>query len=827
MKISLNWLNEWIEVKDLAIEELAHRLTMAGLEVEAIELRGEECGIVVGLIENIQEHPKADRLVLCSVNVGQPELLQIVCGAKNMKAGDRVPVALAGSKPPGIDFEIVERKVMGTLSQGMLCSEEELALAKESEGLLILESDLQLGQPIFEALALCDTVLHIGLTPNRADCLSHLGVAREIAAIYGRPLRSERLELEKPLWETGSAAAVADIVTLTVDDETGCPSYSLAVIENVKIGESPMWLRRRLLSVGMRSVNNVVDVTNFVMMDVGQPLHAFDLDKIEGGSIVVRRARAGEKMIGIDHKEYALSEEDLVIADAQKPVAIAGVMGGVDTEVNDSTQRILIECAYFDPQTVRKSARRHAMHTDSSHRFERGIERATIVENLQRATACMMKADIADESANTVVRSGVLHQEVAGFVQERQIRLEFGHPNRLLGTEISDEQAVGYLKSLGLEVSTQDGAWLVSIPGSRGDLERPVDLIEEIARLHGYDHIPSRLPTGSLGYNHVLRADSGECETIVSHTDRQMLRWMRTLLLDQSVYEVVNYSFMSTDDLDGLLLDADDSRRKARVIGNPLVKGQSLMRTTLLAGLLTNLRTNRAQRLEDVAIFEAGRRYLQDGEHRTIGILLTGDRSAHWGKNSAWDFYDLKGLVEALAQPFDVTAGSWTPAKVLEPYLHPGVQADWLVNDKKIATIGQLHPEIAQREELEAPVFLAEIDVEALLAMGKRTVRLKALPRFPASSRDFALIYDRNKPYAALRDAIDELARREVGFGELLESVELFDLYQGEQIPEGKRSLALSVVYRVANRTLTESEVEQADRLLLDWLASEVGAVLR
>ncbi len=823
MKISLNWLNEWIEVRDIAVNELAHALTMAGLEVDAIEQRGEDCGIVVGLIEKIDAHPKADRLVLCTVNIGQAETLQIVCGAKNMKAGDRVPVALNGSKPPGIDFEIVERKVMGTLSQGMLCSEEELALAKESEGLLILDADMELGQPIFDALGLRDTVLHIGLTPNRADCLSHLGVAREVSAIYGRPLRAERLQLEAPLWETSEGTAVADAVRLTVEDEVGCPSYSLAVLEDVTVGESPMWLRRRLLSVGMRRVNNIVDVTNFVMMDVGQPLHAFDLDKLEGREIIVRRARAGEKMVGIDHREYVLSEEDLVIADAQKPVAIAGVMGGVDTEVSEATRRILLECAYFDPRTVRKSARRHAMHTDSSHRFERGIERATIVENLQRAASVLVKAD----SASASVGQGILHQEVAGFVKESKIRLEYSHPNRLLGTEISREQATGYLKSLGLQVEEQEYAWLVGIPSRRGDLERPVDLIEEIARLHGYDHIPSRLPSGSLGYTHRLREDSKERETIVSRKDRQTLRWMRTLLLDQGLYEVVNYSFMSEADLDALLLSADDSRRQAPVIGNPLVKSHGLMRTTLLPGLLANLRTNRAQRLENIALFEVGRRYRKDGEHRTLGILLTGERSPHWGQSAHWDFYDLKGLVEALAQPFDVSAGQWAPAEVLEPFLHPGVQADWTVNGQKVATIGQLHPEIAQREELERPVFLAEIDVEALLSMGERAIRLQALPRFPASSRDFALIYDRDKPYAHLREAIDELARRDASFGALLESVELFDLYQGAQIPADKRSLALSVVYRLADRTLTEAEVEQADRVLLEWLAAEVGATLR
>ncbi|MBA2665079.1 MAG: phenylalanine--tRNA ligase subunit beta [Bradymonadaceae bacterium] len=827
MKISLNWLNDWIDVSDLAVSELERALTMAGLEVEAVEHLGQSLDIVVGRIERIEEHPKADRLVVCTVDTGLASPLQIVCGAKNMKAGDRVPVALAGSQPPAIDFAIVERKVMSVLSQGMLCSEQELGLAKESEGLLILAEDLTIGQPVFEALGLRDTLLHIGLTPNRADCLSHLGIAREVSAIFKRPLRAARSALPTALWAQGRAGRIEEAATLRVEDRDGCPSYALAVLEEVTVGPSPMWLRQRLTSLGMRSINNLVDVTNFVMMDVGQPLHAFDLDKLSGQTIVVRRARAGEKIIGIDHREYTLSVDDLVIADQERPVAIAGVMGGVGTEVSEQTRRILVECAYFDPKSVRRSARRHTMHTESSHRFERGVDPGAILENLQRAIAWFEQAS-PGKAAAPAVRQGVIHVEADAARLPHQISLEKDHANRLLGTRIGQEQAAGFLTSLGLTLDeASETAWRVGVPSWRGDLERDVDLVEEIARLYGYDHVPSALPSGQLGYVHSRRPESEERATIISRSDRDLLRWMRSCLLDHGLYEAVNYSFMSEQQLDELLLADNDCRRLAPRISNPLVKGHSLMRTTLVASLLENLRTNRAQRIDEIALFESGRRYFQARESRTIAFLLSGRTAPHWSKSRAWDFFDAKGLIEALATPFETSVASWAPGAVLESYLHPGVQACWTVDGRLVASAGQIHPEIAQREGFDAPVFVAEIDLEVLLGLTRHQPKLKALPRHPASARDFALLYDRDAPYSQLRKAIDTLARQEEAFGQILESVELFDLYQGEQIPAGKRSLALSIIYRAADRTLTEGEVERANSLLIAWLAETVGAQLR
>jgi phenylalanyl-tRNA synthetase beta chain len=826
MKISWNWLNEWIDLDGMDVEELGSRLTMAGLEVEAIERIGAtNDDIVVAEILSIEAHPKADRLVVCSVNDGTPTPRQVVCGAKNMSAGDRVPLALPGSQPPALDFEIVERKVMGVVSSGMLCAEEELGLAKQSDGLMILPADLPLGHPVFDALGFKDLVLHIGLTPNRADCLSHLGVAREVAALYGRSLRAERLATPEPVWDSGQKP-ITDLATLEIVDSQGCPQYAMAVLEDVEVGPSPLWLRRRLHSVGVRSINNVVDVTNFVLMDVGQPLHAFDLDALDGAKIIVRRARAGEKLLGIDHREYALTPEDLVIADRSRPLALAGVMGGADSEVGEKTRRILLECAYFDPRTVRRSARRHGLHTESSHRFERGIDPGAIGENIQRAIAGLLRAHEHVSGADVKLARGITWDH-ADAISPTTIRLERTMTNRILGTALSDEEVAGLLQALGLTVETTDSEALqVMVPPFRSDLERPIDLVEEVARLYGYEKIPTTLPTGTMGHEH-RRRTSQEGPTIMSSSDRTLLRDMRRDLLGFGLYEAVNYSFMASEDLDALGLPQDDSRRNAPIVANPLVKSQGLMRTTMVPSLLQNLATNLARRRQDVALFEFGRRYTREGERRTLAILLKGKKVQHWSANQPWDFFDLKGIVEVLATPFDLAAGRWVVPADLEPYLHPGVQARWVFRDQIIATIGQLHPAQAQQRDIDGAVFLAEVDLDALLSVSRKQGRYSPLPKFPGVARDFALLYDRQAPYGDLREGIDQIVAAAPELSSILESVELFDVYEGAQVPQGKRSLALSLVYRSSERTLTDEDVERADRILLEGLERKVGATLR
>ncbi|RVU48283.1 phenylalanine--tRNA ligase subunit beta [Lujinxingia sediminis] len=827
MKVSLNWLNQWVEIEDLDADELASRLTLAGLEVEEVERIGEgQEKIVVGRIDAIEEHPKADRLVVCQVDAGEGELRQIVCGAKNMKAGDFVPVALPGAEPPGIDFSIGARKVMGVPSAGMLCSEEELDLATESEGLMLLDRSLPVGTPIFEALGLKDVVLHIGLTPNRPDCLSHRGVAREVAALYGRVLRSERLLASAAAWEGSASDAIDGAAALEVVDGEGCPRYTAAVLEGVKVGPSPLWLRHRLVALGMRSVNNIVDVTNYVLMDLGQPLHAFDLDKIEGHQIIVRRASAGETIEAIDHKTYKLDEADLVIADGSRPVAIAGVMGGAESEVTEATTRILLECAYFDPRSVRVTAKRHGLHSESSHRYERGIDPGTIVDNLREAVALLLQAQAHLEGDAPVVRSGILN-EGPGVKAAPAIALGKDRANQVLGTDIAPEEVLSYLKSVGVESVEDEGdSWRFSVPSYRPDLERGIDLVEEVARLHGFDKIEATLPRALMGHAHQLQKDA-ERGTIVSRAERRALNWVRDLLLSQGLREAVNYSFMGEGDLDRLRFEDDDSRRLAPRVANPLVQDQALMRTTLIPGLLNNLKVNRAQRRQDVAMFEVGRRYFMTEERRTLGVALTGRKRIHWSGETSWDFFDLKGMVEALGQAFDATDAKWSKPQVDEPYLHPGVQAVWTVGNQPVAFIGQLHPAIASKEGSEQPIFVAEVDLEALIDEGAPLRTFSASARFPAVVRDFALVADNEVAYARLQEAIEGLCGRDASFGELFESVALFDIYTGQPIPEGKRSLAIKVTYRAPDRTLTEAEIEAADNALLAAVEAQAGARLR
>lgn len=826
MKVSLNWLNQWVEIEDLDADELASRLTLAGLEVEEIERIGEgQEKIVVGRIDAIEEHPKADRLVVCKVDAGEGELRQIVCGAKNMKAGDFVPVALPGAEPPGIDFAIGARKVMGVPSAGMLCSEEELDLASESEGLMLLDRSLPVGKPIFEALGLKDVVLHIGLTPNRPDCLSHRGVAREVAALYGRTLRAERFQKSAPAWE-GAGEGIEQAAGLEVVDAEGCPRYTAVVLEGVKVGASPLWLRQRLAALGMRSVNNIVDVTNYVLMDLGQPLHAFDLDTLEGQQIIVRRATAGESIEAIDHKTYKLDEADLVIADASRPVAIAGVMGGAESEVTEATTRILLECAYFDPRSVRVTAKRHGLHSESSHRYERGIDPGAIVDNLREAVALLLQAQSHLEGDAPTVRTGIL-DEGPGVEATPAIALAKDRANQVLGTNIAPDQVLSYLKSVGVKAVEDEGeGWRFSVPTYRPDLERGIDLVEEIARLHGFDTIEATLPRALMGHAHQLQKDA-ERGTIVSRAERRALNWVRDLLLSQGLREAVNYSFMGEGDLDRLRFDEDDSRRLAPRVANPLVQDQALMRTTLIPSLLNNLKVNRAQRRQDVAIFEVGRRYFMTEERRTLGVALTGRKRTHWSGEESWDFFDLKGMVEALGQAFDATDATWSKPQVDESYLHPGVQAVWTVGNQPVAFIGQLHPAVASKEGSDQPIFVAEVDLETLIAEGAPRRTFSASPRFPAVVRDFALVADNEVAYARLEETIEGLCGSDAAFGELFESVALFDIYTGQPIPEGKRSLAIKVTYRAPDRTLTEAEIEAADHALLAAVESQAGARLR
>lgn len=829
MKISWKWLQQWADLSELSVDDVSHRLTMAGLEVDGVEHLGEGCDdIVVARIDRISEHPDADKLVICDLTIGDDKTSNVVCGAKNMVEGDFVALAQPGSSPPGVDFDIVSRKVRGVLSHGMLCSGSELGLEDDTDGILILERTHELGMPAFEAMGLKDTVIEVDLTPNRPDCLGHLGVARELSALYARALKTPADWQETPVWETSDAPKASDAAPLIVEDAEGCPRYLFAVIEDVKVGPSPAWLRSRLTAIGLRSINNIVDITNYILMELNQPLHVFDLDKLQGPEIRVRRATAGETIVGIDHNEYKLDPSDLVIADAERPVAIAGVMGGADTEVDETTTRVLIECAYFEPTTVRKSARRHSLHTDSSHRFERGIDPAGLPAALARAVRLMLRTQETLDS-NPTVRTGIVEHCVDAITKKTQVTLPKTMPSRILGIDPSEDTIVGYLEALGVEMAAQgEAAWLCTVPTYRPDIERPIDLVEEVARMYGYDEIPSTLPRSSMGYTHRVRPeDTRHPETIISRNYRRILATIRTQLLSFGLYEVVNYGFMSAQELDLLRIAPGDRRRDTARLANPLVADDAFMQTTMLPGLLKNLTLNRARRRKNVAIFETGRRYFKDTERPTLAMLLSGQKEHHWSGNTAWDFFDLKGIVEAICRPFATEGLEWQVPADAQPYLHPGVQAEWVLDGKIIASLGRLHPMVASDLDVDAEVFVAELYLDELFALKPVERRFSAPPRFPAVTRDFALTYGLETPYADLERAITRLASQDPEFGAIFESFELFDVYAGEQVAEGMRSLALSVVYRAADKTLTDNLVERADKRLIEWLETQVQATLR
>lgn len=808
MKLSLNWLREWVELDGVSVDEIVTKLTLAGIEVAGITSLSDD-RIVVGRIEVIEAHPKSDKLVVCKVDVGDGQARTIVCGAKNMVAGDVVPVALDGARPVGVDFEIVTRPVAGVVSEGMLCAEEELGLSHHSDGLWILPKNLKIGQPAYEATGTQDQVIEVELTPNRSDCLSHKGIARELSALLQRPMRRPEHSAE-----LSAGAAVSTFTGLRVEDAEGCPRYGLAVVDALEIGPSPDWLRHRLAMCGTRSINNVVDMTNYVLLDVGQPLHAFDLDKLQG-EIVVRRARAGESMVGIDHKSYTLDERDLVIADSEGPVAIAGVMGGERTEVTESTRRIAIECAQFHPSLVRKTAKRLGVHTESSHRFERGIDSGEVGNNLRLAVRILASAL---ENSSAILADGVLSHETAPLTPV-EVRFAVERVNQILGTSLEDLEVVEILNRLGIETVCDEAHLISKVPTWRPDIERPIDLIEEVARVYGYDKLTPTLPRIPMGQIHQTRTQPGHPPTIIPRRRLAHVRRARTLLLGAGFAEAMNYSFFGDDELAALGLGSEDVRSQARVVANPLAADQRLMRTSLVPGLLKALRLNVARKQSTVAMFEFGRVYLAEGETERLAVLATGSRLGNIADLRVWDFYDLKGLLETLVEPFALS-GSWVLPSNPEPYLHPGVQAEWQVGGKTVAVLGQLHPRLTQDLNIETPVFLLDVNFEMVTRSAEQAHKYAPMPKFPAVHRDFAFLVDEQCRYGDVEAAIRSAS-------EMMETVQLFDVYSGPQVPAGKRSVAVAVSYRAADRTLTEEEINAVDSRIISAVQAQTGATLR
>ena len=803
MRLPLAWLAELVDLPPAA--ELARRLELAGFEDVAVHELGPDLSQVrVGRVERCERHPDADKLSVCQVDVGDGTLRTIVCGAPNVAAGQKVAVALPGSRLPD-GTKIKKAKLRGVVSEGMICSRRELGLGEEHQGILVLDANAPIGRPLSALLGGEGAVIEIGLTPNRGDAASLLGIAREVRALFGGTLRLP--DATPP--ESGAPAAQA--ARVRIDAPELCWRYSARIVRGVRIAPSPERLRRRLEGAGFRGIHNVVDATNQVLLELGQPIHAFDLAKLRGAEVRVRRAHPGERLVTLDGVERTLDPSDLVIADAERAVALAGVMGGADTEVTEATADILIESAQFEPASVRRSARRHGLHTEASYRFERGVDREGIGRAADRA------ARVVAELAGGAVAPGRIDVQGAPPPVQSEVALDVARMNRLLGTSISREEAASLLARLGIESAEQGQSELrCRVPSHRNDLSLPQDLAEEVARLYGYDRIPTTLPVAELipaklppGY---LLADRA-----------------RTALAGQGLTELMTMPFVAAEDLQRLRLHEGDPRRVGLRILNPVQDQESQLRTTLLPSLLRVARQNRSRQVDRVAVFEICRVFVpvprpgeaMPDEPLSLAVLITRGRDRR-----LWEppeppplFFEARGIAERLFTGLGYEACLRRGGNVA--YLHPGAQAEITVSGRSIGSLGELHPEVARSFELDVPAALVEVDLGALATSSPSRPLFREPSREPAIRRDLAVLIERHQSAEELQEEIRKQA------GADLVSVELFDRYEGAGLPPGRVSIAFRLVFQRSDRTLVDTEVNRAMDQIVRALSSRFGAELR
>ncbi|MGH2730864.1 MAG: phenylalanine--tRNA ligase subunit beta [Actinomycetota bacterium] len=795
MRVSLKWLEEFVAV-DVPVDKLADQLSMSGTKVEAVHRPGGSVGgVVVAEVVDISEHPNADNLILVEVKTQDGATQRVVCGAHNFSVGDRVPYATVGARLG--EFAISERKIRGQASAGMLCSPAELGISKDHSGILVLSPDADLGADIVPLLGLDDTILELEITPNRPDCMGMIGIAREVSTLL-------RNELKIPDAGVSVAEDLASPVTVDIQDSYGCPRYLARYIDGVQVGPSPSWMAARLLAAGVRPISNVVDATNYVMLETGQPLHAFDAAKVAGHKIVVRRAKRNEPFVALDGVTRELHPDDLMIADPRRALAIAGVIGGEESEVSADTNDVILESAHFDPVSIAFTSRRHVVRTEASARFERGSDPEVVPYAAARAAQM-----IAETSAGRV--SGAVVDAYPRRFEPRSITLRPGRTDALLGYRIPPAAQGDHLRSIGFTATEEQRSLLIEVPSFRPDVVREEDLIEEVARLAGFERLPSTLPPGQAGrLEPEQRAD----------------RRMRRALAGFGLHESWTGSFMSPVDLDSLRLASDHAARRTVKLANPMSEDEDVLRTTLLPGLLRAVARNLAQRAEGVDLYEIARVYEHTGEElpreaAVLGILVSGLRQrASWiGPARPWDFFAVKGIVEALCRTLEVPAPSFAPVAGM-PF-HPTRAARVSIGDVTAGVVGELHPDVCAAFDVAEGSVAAELAVAPLIAALPTRVRVGELPRFPAVYIDLAVVVDEDLAAAAVADVI-----REAGEPELT-SVRLFDLYRGEQVPEGKKSLAFALELRVPDRTMTDEDATVVRDRIVQALRERMGAELR
>ncbi|MBS4023556.1 MAG: phenylalanine--tRNA ligase subunit beta [Dethiobacter sp.] len=801
MRVPYTWLKDFIDL-DISAVELAELLTRSGIEVdEVFSLPVEFNGVTVVEVLNVASHPAADKLFVVDVSDGK-EKLTIVAGIDNMQPGNRVPLAAVGAQLPG-GITIKRTKLRGVESDGMLCSASELGLQLDPalDGILILDDDAPVGMEISQALRLDDPILLLGLTPNRADCLGLLGVAHEVAALTGGSVQAPdtTLAVRRP---------VNDVPRIEIEDSGLCARYTGLVITGAAVRPSPLWMQIRLLQAGIRPISNIVDVTNYVMWEWGQPLHAFDYDTLADRTVVVRPARYGEKLVTLDKSERSLTPQMLVIADSVKPVGLAGVMGGLETEITEKTSTVLLESACFNPVSIRRTGRALGLYSEAQQRFERGVDVNGCAQASRRAARLIELLEAGQ------VEGELIDQYVAPSYP-RKITLRTDRARKLIGLDISQKEMAAIFRRQGFLV--EEGSHLhVTVPSRRADLQEEVDLIEEIARIYGYDKIGTTLPAGEM--------------TQGRRTRRQhILKKACDILVACGYSEVINYSFISPQHIDKLRIAEDDATRRTITIANPLSEEQSVMRTGLTAGLLDTVAYNHNRNQQDLRLFELGAVYLPyelplerlPEEKTVLGMAVTGVSSPeHWRhKAHSVDFFDLKGAVEILFNRLGINGAVFRETE--KTFCQPGVAAAILAGDVNVGWIGGIHPGVLESFGLDKEVFVAELDMERLLNIAGLVTNYVPLPRFPALLRDLAVVVPDEVTAEEVQAMISEAA------GVLAERVELFDLYRGPQIAAGSRSLAFAVTFRDPARTLSDEDVALLLQKIEKTLSERLGASLR
>ncbi|UOQ46197.1 phenylalanine--tRNA ligase subunit beta [Halobacillus salinarum] len=807
MLVSLNWLKEYIDISDYTPEELAEIITKTGIEVESVEPIAEEAsGVVVGHVRSCEQHPNADKLSLCQVDTGS-ETLQIVCGAPNIAKGQKVAVAVPGAVLPG-DFKIKKTKLRGEESNGMICSLQELGVDEKevpkefADGIFVFPDDAVPGENARALLNLDDTIIELGLTPNRSDALSMAGVAYEVAAaIDGNyQLREEQVETTQEKAE--------DYVKVRVEDQQANPYYGAFIIKDVKVGPSPLWMTNRLRAAGIRPINNVVDITNYVLLEYGQPLHAFDYDRFGSREVVTRRARKGEVMKTLDDQERVLSESHLVITNGEDPQALAGVMGGSESEVQDDTTTILLESAYFDPRIVRQSSKDHGLRSESSTRFEKGVDPNRVERAGWRACELLQKY------ANATILTGVAKFDELER-SEKMVTIQSDRINQRLGTSISNEEIGKILERLQFQYSQNENLFTVSIPTRRGDIELFEDMLEEIARIYGYDKLPYTLPNGA--------SQAGGLSLV-----QQLKRKVKAYFEGAGLDETITYS-LTNNQKAGMLVSPEVSSRaeKAVQLAMPMSEDHSHLRLSLLPELLVSLSYNVARKQQNIGYYELGKVFISEEETITkqpaevlrASGAITGDWLSHlWQQEKKEvDFYVVKGIIEGLSKLLEVEL-TFEKDKVAD--MHPGRTAIVKIGNETAGFVGQVHPTLQKDLGLK-DTYVFDLNMDEILKHYTKEETFQTIPRYPSVSRDIALVVAEDIPAGAIAETISEAG------APLVKDVQVFDVYQGENLPQGKKSLAFNLLYLDPNRTLKDKEVEEAHEQILAAVKKDHQAELR